>query len=421
MRSGGRARCEAAAAAWGGIVQLPRATEGGPQLPEGPPLVLFAYDRSLHSQNPKAPVVPETLIQAVRDQEHAARRYVLDGRRIVEALVPMPWSDGPCAMVLARGPSAPRRLNVPPVRAWVIPMLVGFAALLLAVGPIVARVRRLTEAVQRSARTGYTGGVPVGGRDEIADLARAFDDASRQIRAQLADRERREQALREFLANTTHDMMIPLTVLQGHLAALDQRADPGAAAIISAAMDEAHYMASLMHNLAIAAKLDADAPRVLRGPVDLNALIGRVVARHTPIARQLEVGLDAALPEEPVITDGDVTLLEQAVSNVVYNAIRHNRKAGHVAVILERAGGERFRLQVIDDGPGIPADELSRLLERGFRGGAARTRVPEGQGLGLHITFRVAQLHDLKLDLGPSPYGGLQVDLVGAVAAAPLD
>jgi signal transduction histidine kinase len=217
--------------------------------------------------------------------------------------------------------------------------------------------------------------------------------------------------------------MIPLTVLQGHLAELGERAARGELATVAevaSAMNEAHYMASLMHNLAAAAKLEGGEPEVHREPVDLGGIVERAVARHRPIARQREVTLDAAVPEQPLRAAGDLTLLEQAISNVVYNAIRYNRPGGHVAVVLEALPEGRFRLGVIDDGPGIPADELSRLVERGYRGQASRTREPAGQGIGLHIAHRVAALHDLELALGPSPYGGLQVDFTGlAVPAMP--
>jgi signal transduction histidine kinase len=70
----------------------------------------------------------------------------------------------------------------------------------------------------------------------------------------------------------------------------------------------------------------------------------------------------------------------------------------------------------VDDGPGISPDELSKIVERGVRGEKARTRAPEGQGLGLHIAYRAAELHGYKLALGPSEYGGLQVDLEGPCA-----
>jgi two-component system, OmpR family, sensor histidine kinase BaeS len=297
-----------------------------------------------------------------------------------------------------------------------LPLASVLCAVLITMGPVVRRIRRLSDAVTASAATGFVAQIPVEGSDEIGTLARSFAEASRAVRAQLSATEQREVILRDFLANTTHDVMIPLTVLQAHLAAMQADEQAGQArngAILTAAMDEAHYLGALMQNLAAVAKLDSGAWQPGTGTVDMNALVHRVVNRHRAIARRFDIAVEFAVPDDPVTTAGDVTLLEQAVSNVVYNALRHNRAGGHVAVILETTSGNRFSLRVVDDGPGVPAPDLARLVERGFRGNAARTRSPDGLGLGLSITQRVAEIHDLDLRFGPSAYGGLQVDLEG--------
>lgn len=306
--------------------------------------------------------------------------------------------------------------GLPEPRIWAVPVIGVVVAVLVGIAPVIRRLRKLTSAVAQSASAGYTGRVSVTGTDDVSGLARAFDAASREVRVQLAEKGRREQVLRQFLANTTHDVMIPLTVLQGHLATLQAKVAAGEAierSLVVGAMDEAHYIASILHNLAVVAKLDAGEPELQRGVVDLNALVGRVIGRHKPIARQLDVSLESAPPDERLTADADVTLLEQAVSNLVYNAIRHNKAGGHVAVILEVIEGDGFCIRVVDDGPGIPAHELARITERGFRGDAARSRAPEGQGLGLHITHRVAALHKYSLTFKASEYGGLEVVLAG--------
>ncbi|XYI02045.1 ATP-binding protein [Sorangium sp. So ce1128] len=132
-------------------------------------------------------------------------------------------------------------------------------------------------------------------------------------------------------------------------------------------MDEAHYMASLVHNIATVARLDAAETALQRNDVDLNALVLQDIGRHRPIARQAGVAIESAVPPEPVIVQADVTLIEQAVSNVAYNAVRYNRSGGHVTVILEPIPPDRFSLRVLDDGPGIDPGALSRLVERGAR------------------------------------------------------
>jgi two-component system sensor histidine kinase BaeS len=413
-----RARCEADPAAWGtprrrgpppGHVGPP--PRRPPPFPMGEPPVHYAYDANLVSTNPAAPRLSPSDARAADASEFhiVARAWYSDD---VDVVVRTPWGDGPCAYVLTHGTTMPGFIGalLPASPIWLLPLAAVLIAILVAVGPVIARIRRLTTAVQRSAANGFADSIPAGGKDELSELARAFDAASAEVRTQLAVKDQREQTLREFLSNTTHDVMIPLTVLQAHLTTLRESHDP---LIVTAAMDEAHYIGALLHNLAVAAKLDAGEPGMIKGPVDLNALVTRVVSRHAPIARQRAIALEHAVPEEKLATDADVTMLEQAVSNVLYNAIRHNRTGGHVALILEPQAEERFRVRVIDDGPGIPAEQLERVARRGERGDAARTRAPDGQGLGLDIAHRVARLHGHDLRFAESEYGGLQVDLEG--------
>jgi signal transduction histidine kinase len=388
--------------------------------PPFPPAVLHLYDEQRLPAEPTAPALPDDLLGRLGSDGVATVGGLWPGGE-VRVLVRTPWATGPCTYVLADGSTAPgwRAALLPASRWWLLPAVAVIVVVLLAVWPVVRRLGRLTRAVERAAADGFASPIPIEGHDEVAALARAFAAAGAELQAQLATKDQRERALRDFLSNTTHDVMIPLTVLQAHLATLrdgERAGTPVDHEAMTAAMDEAHYIASLLHNLGAAAKLDAGAPALHRNRVPLDRLIERICARHRPIARQLEVTLDVALPEQPVATDGDVTLLEQLVSNVVYNAIRHNRKGGHVAIILEPLAGEQFRLRVLDDGPGVPDAELARVSERGYRGDAARGRATAGQGLGLHIAHRVASVHDMKLTLGPSEFGGLQVDLVGALA-----
>jgi two-component system, OmpR family, sensor histidine kinase BaeS len=112
-----------------------------------------------------------------------------------------------------------------------------------------------------------------------------------------------------------------------------------------------------------------------------------------------------------------VTLIEQAVSNVIHNAVRYNHAGGHVAVVLEPIEGQRFRLTVIDDGPGVSDEDLRRLGERRYRANEARTRSPGGQGLGLSIAREVAARHGVDMQIRRSEAGGLQVQLEGSLSA----
>jgi len=434
----GREVCEASPERWAEALSPPGAGPPLPPLPPGPlgppglpgrprpppppGIRVFAYELSGRSRDPSAPPLPARLLSQLGEGRAVARAVsALPGGEVDDLLLRTAWPDGPCALVMARRRIPPFnsavRSFLPPLEIWAPPVVLMLAGLLVAAGPVVGRIRGLTRRVTESARTGYRDPVGPAGSDEIGDLARAFDDAGRQIREQMEAQAKRERTLRDFLENTTHDVMIPLTVLQGHLAALQSGAAADGEAV-SGAMREAHYMASLIHNLSVAAKLEAGEPAQQRADVNLGEVLQRAVSRHQPIARRSGVSLEMAAPPEKAIATGDVTLVEQALSNVIYNAVRYNREGGHVAAVLERSGA-RFVVRVIDDGPGIPEVERSRLVERYFRGNEARSRAPEGRGLGLNIAFRVAALHGWELKLSEAEGGGLQVELAGALVDRP--
>lgn len=324
----------------------------------------------------------------------------------------MPWEGGPCAVVLMRAKGPPPWFSGAVLMPAFLVALVMILVALLSAGPLVRRVRQLTESV-RKLGSGSEGPIHVDGNDEIAELGAAFEQSRQTIHAQLESLREREAALRNYIANTSHDVMLPLSVLQGHLVSLQQRIEAGEALDAKAivpSIEESQYLGSLLHNLNAAARLEANEGLPHRDPIDLNRLVERVVDRHRPIATRKQIGLEMAVPETTIEFAGDLTLLEQALGNVVQNAVRYNRADGHVAVVLDGDQGA-WTLRVIDDGPGIAETDRSRVVEPSFRGSEARTRHPHGMGLGLHIANDVAKRHGLRLALSDTEGGGLTVEL----------
>lgn len=394
----------------------------GGNMPERPEL--WAYDASFASSNPRAPAFPAELRAALeKGREYESSAWETDVRgehRVgIQLAARMPWDEGPAAIVLARrADRGPQSAVIDLLWSSIALCAVVLGAVFFTAGPIVARVRRLTAQVKDSAAGKYATTVDAEGKDEIAELARAFNDAGSEVRANLETVEMRERTLRAFVENTTHDVMLPLTVLQGHLTALRRRVDAGTLPereTVHQALEESHYLSSLLQNLAVAASLEGGEMQIAKHPVDLNALVERAVARQRPIAHQKNVQVEFAVPEAIVRVLGNVTFLEQMLSNVIHNAVRYNRENGHVAVLLEERGEDRelFALRVVDDGPGIPDAMLERVVERSFRTDEARSRVPDGLGLGLSIAKDVAELHGLKLAMRRSAAGGLEVEFTG--------
>jgi signal transduction histidine kinase len=386
-----------------------------------PRVELFAYGADFVSANPRAPQFPADLRASLEAQkDEAGRRGIESDALVTTVAARMAWTEGPCAVVLVRrfDPKSGESMLVEAAAASIlVALLVG--AVVLAVGPILRRLSQLEDGVKRSAVTGYRELVPIEGGDEIADLAAAFNTAGTEVRHQIDAVETREKTLRNFVENTTHDVMLPLTVLQGHLTRMRNDVSRGAPIereVVREALEESHYLASLVQNLGAASKLEGGEPILRSDPLVLNALVERVILRHRTIAAEKGIELDFAVPEAEVRTAGDVTLIEQAVSNVVHNAVRYNKSGGHVAVVLEAAEG-RFSLRVFDDGPGVAREELARIRERSYRSDEARARHPDGLGLGLSIASDVAARHGFDLEFGASEAGGLEVRFGGPTLA----
>lgn len=349
----------------------------------------FMPDIYSHELEPHrdAPPFPEQL-RAVLDTEDPVHVWALPGDPVLGMTAVRLANTGDCAIAVIRW--NPEDAPEVAVRNGAL-QTVGLALALALLGalvamPIVLRIRRLEDAV-RGARDGSFD-LELGGNDEINALADAF-------RETLAASHERERALEEYIGNTTHDLAIPLTVLQHRLRKL---ADSNPSEDIRVALEESHYISSLISNMRVAAKLESPDGIDLSNEVNLSEIVERVVQRHTPIATPRGVELNFGVPVAPVLVRGEPTLIEQALSNLVQNAVQYNSEGGHVSIVLEDVD-DGFEITVADDGPGIPEAMREQVLQRGVRDDDARTRNAGGQGFGLAIVRQVAQLHHWTLSL----------------------
>ena len=127
------------------------------------------------------------------------------------------------------------------------------------------------------------------------------------------------------------------------------------------ALEESHYIANLIANMRATARLEAGGQLELSHDVNLTEIVERVAQRHRPIAAQKRVDLNYAVPEDEVVVQGEPTLVEQALSNLVQNAVQYNDAGGHVSIVLEQLD-HGFELIVADDGPGIAPAARARVM-----------------------------------------------------------
>ncbi len=206
------------------------------------------------------------------------------------------------------------------------------------------------------------------------------------ISARNVTEERRLEALREeVMSLASHDLRSPLTVVRGYLDILDKPiADEQREKAVAAARRATERLEGLLNDLLDATRAERVlAPQVMR-PVDLGEL-ARSVASSLQIGALQTIIVDAV---EPVTVLGDRDRLEQAITNLVGNAIKHGPAEGGIRVGVSSRDGHAL-VTVEDDGPGIPADQRESLFERGMRG----SKDTPGMGLGLYIVRVVSEAH----------------------------
>ncbi len=251
---------------------------------------------------------------------------------------------------------------------------------LLAVG-MTSPLREMTAAARRMAGGDHTVRVTATARDEVGELADAFNRMAEELAA--VDRQRRE-----LVANVSHELRTPLTALNAVLENLADgvaRPDP---ATLRAALDQGERMAGLVGDLLDLSRVDAGKTPLARETIDVRRLLDGAVTEARVGGR--DVTYDVRVDPPDLSADGDPTRLRQLVANLLDNASRHSPPGGTVSV-LARAAGDRWLLEVTDQGPGVAPEHRERAFER--FGTLSDTDGGGGTGLGLAIARWVTDLH----------------------------
>jgi signal transduction histidine kinase len=341
-------------------------------------LVALADSRNIRSggfsENPFA-------LRTMETRRLSSGRSSREGGDFAEVAYPLEDST----VVVLSAPLGDALANVRLVRRSLL--TAGAAALVISwfAGYLIAwrftrRIRRLEGAAERLAAGDFETPVVDTGRDEVGQLADAFD--SMRVRLAVLDRARGE-----FIANASHELRTPLFSLGGFVELLaDEDMDPEVRRDFLGEMrGQIERLTRLATDLLDLSRLDAGQLEVESAPFDLAAS-ARLVAdefRALAEAEEHELRVDAALPVEAL---GDEVRVQQIVRALVENALRHTPPGTPVDLEVERREANGV-LEVRDAGPGIPADEQRHVFQRFYRAAGGRA---SGSGLGLAIAQELA-------------------------------
>ena len=244
-------------------------------------------------------------------------------------------------------------------------------------------LREMAAATRAMARGDYGRRVTASSRDEVGELARAFNVMA----AQLGEVDR---VRRELVANVSHELRTPISALQAVLENLVDGVEPADPETLRTMLRQAERLGTLVTQLLDLSRLESGAVPLQRQSFELRPLLDDAADE----TRLRTIGVDVTVTVDPpgATADGDPERVHQVVANLLDNAVRHSPAGGTVDV---RATGGRagVTIEVCDEGPGISEDERSRVFERFYRADSARSSKDGGAGLGLAIARWIVDLH----------------------------
>lgn len=257
---------------------------------------------------------------------------------------------------------------------------------------------------------------------EVSVLVTALDDMLGSLQAALREREAGEQRMRTFVADASHELRSPLTTVSGYLEldlrdGLSDRAGHDEA--MGRALSEARRMRRIVGDLQLLAELDAERP-LARRPVDIAALAAEAVADAGATDPDRRYVLDRPPAGEPTTILADLDAVRQIVGNVLANVRSHTPSGTTARVSVSGVEPGGVRLEVVDDGPGVPPDEVAHVTERFWRLDPSRSRRTGGSGLGMAVVAGLVARLGGTVAVGSGPPGGLRVT-VRLPAARPDD
>ena len=259
---------------------------------------------------------------------------------------------------------------------------------------VVVPIRDAAQAAQRLSAGRLDERMPVRGTDDLAALARAFNEMAASLQDKLRELEELSQVQRQFVSDVSHELRTPLTTIR--IAAdilFETREQLEASAGRSAELlqSQLERFESLLGDLLEISRYDANAATLDAESADVCDLVRRAAADAEQLAARRGTRIDFRLPPEPCVAEVDRRRVERILRNLLDNAVEHGE--GRDVVVTVAADRDAVAVAVRDHGVGFGPAEAQMVFDRFWRADPARARTTGGTGLGLAIALEDARLH----------------------------
>jgi signal transduction histidine kinase len=266
-------------------------------------------------------------------------------------------------------------------------------------------IRELTRATHAVSEGDLSQQVPVRSKDELGELARAFNKMSSELSRSVNTR-------KQMTADIAHELRTPLSLILGHAEAVHDGVLPPSRENFEIIREEAERLEHLVNDLRILSLADAGELSINPQRVEPDRLLQEVAGIYQYETQRKNITLDLEIATPLSDIEVDPGRMTQVLTNILDNALRHTPEGGRV-VLSARDMNDQVELAIQDSGPGLEAQDIDRIFDRFYRTDASRQRdgdFPGGSGLGLAIARSIVQAHGGQLsaesDIAPDGEAG---------------
>lgn len=250
---------------------------------------------------------------------------------------------------------------------------------------LVSPLQRLTQAVHRVGEGQLDVQVPISTKDEVGQLATAFNDMAGNLKKQ-------EYLRRQFTADIAHELRTPLTSIRSYIEAFQDGVLPADTENLSIINEEIERLVTLSSDLKDLNVAEIGALKPNFAQINVVELLDRVAYKLYPLIQEREINLEWEKPKQSIVIQGDEYLLTRLFYNLIHNAYKYTQSKGKISIRIED-NIQDVHIRIRDSGMGIPEEDLPYIFERFYRADKSRARETGGTGIGLALVKQITLIH----------------------------
>jgi two-component system phosphate regulon sensor histidine kinase PhoR len=274
-------------------------------------------------------------------------------------------------------------------------------------------IRQVKETARQIAKGDFSRRVRIKSKGELGELAESLNTMADELQQKMENLKRLDRVRTDFVANVSHELKTPLTLIKGYVETLQSKAiddKEKAARFISIIKEHSDRLGYMIDDLLSLSELELSKDCVNRSKLDLKEIIDEISLGFGQALAEKKQSLTMSTKGDDFSIQADRNKIEQVFVNLIDNSIKYTKESGQIEVMLHEQS-QTVCVTVQDNGIGIPKEHRDRVFERFYRVDKARSRELGGTGLGLSIVKHIVLAHNGKIAIESEPNKGTNVSV----------